>query len=385
MPKYNTRLEMITRLISIPSVSSALPELDQGNRAVVDTLADRLQAAGFRIEILPVNPDQEKYNLVATRGEGSGGLVLAGHTDTVPTNPELWRHNPFKLTEDGGRLYGLGTADMKAFFALAIEAAETFSGQRLKEPLTILATADEESSMSGAKALAAAGTLRARGAIIGEPTGNRPVRMHKGITMERIRVLGQSGHSSNPALGRNALEGMYKVLTTLLEFRDELQARYHNEQFEVPVPTLNLGHIQGGDNPNRICGDCLLDIDLRPLPGMDIVELRQTLRQRLQNCLAGDGLQLEFEMLFPGIPAMETPAGSELVKTVESLSGCRSEAVAFGTEAPYLQELGMDVVIMGPGRIEQAHQPDEYIEIGAMEPYIELLKQLIYKYCVVGH
>ena len=135
--------------------------------------------------------------------------------------------------------------------------------------------------MDGANMLVATGKPRARHAIIGEPTDLRPVRMHKGMMMEAVTVTGQSGHSSNPALGRNALEGMQQVMADLLAFRDELAARHRNPLFEVEVPTLNFGCIHGGDNPNRICGECELHFDLRPLPGMDLEELRAVIRERL--------------------------------------------------------------------------------------------------------
>src|SRR5690606_17587204 len=162
-------------------------------------------------------------------------------------------------------LYGLGTSDMKAFLALVAEAARGLREQDLKQPLVILATADEESSMSGARALVDAGRPRGRHAVICEPTGLRPARMHKGVMVEAVRVIGRSGHSSDPALGLNALEGMTQVLNALLRWRSELQQRHRNDQFKVPVPTLNFGRICGGDNPNRICPEVELQIDIRPL------------------------------------------------------------------------------------------------------------------------
>ena len=152
----------------------------------------------------------------------------------------------------------------------------------LKEPLIILATADEESSMDGARQLAAQGAPKARYAIIGEPTDIKPIRMHKGIMMEAITVQGRAGHSSNPALGNSALEAMQLVIADLLAFRSDLQARYQNPLFEVAVPTLNLGCIHGGDNPNRICGQCELHFDLRALPGMNNDDLHNEIALRLK-------------------------------------------------------------------------------------------------------
>lgn len=375
-------LDMIAGLIAAPSVSSVSPQFDQGNRGVIDLLAGWLEDLGFRVEIQPLDIHPDKANLIATLGTGAGGLVLAGHTDTVPCDPELWNQDPFRLTERDQKLYGLGTSDMKAFLALAIEAARSFDAKQFREPITLLATADEESSMAGALALVEAGRPLGRHAIIGEPTGLRPVRTHKGIMMEAIRIRGHSGHSSDPALGNSALEGMYQVLGEILTWRTELQLRYRNPLFKVPVPTLNLGHIHGGDNPNRICGACELHIDLRPLPGMDLDELHNALEQRLTTRLAGSGLELRVEQLFAGTPAMETPAGAPIVQAAERLTGHSAEAVAFGTEGPYLNQLGMDTLILGPGDIEQAHQPDEYLRLDRINPTVDLLKRMIGEFCV---
>src|SRR5690606_29615515 len=134
--------------------------LDQGNRAVLERLAEWLEGLGFAVEILPLTTHPDKANLIATLGAGPGGLVLAGHTDTVPYDDTRWSHDPFRLTEADGRLYGLGTSDMKSFFALAIAAARRFKAEDLRQPLIVLATADEESSMDGARALVRAGRPR---------------------------------------------------------------------------------------------------------------------------------------------------------------------------------------------------------------------------------
>jgi len=271
---------------------------------------------------------------------------------------------------------------MKAFLALAIEAAGEFSADTFKEPLTLVATADEESSMAGARALVDAKRPQARYAVIGEPTGLRPVRLHKGIMMESLHLRGRAGHSSDPSLGNNALEGMHKVLDALLHWRTELQAAYVNPLFQVAVPTLNLGHIHGGDNPNRICADCELHIDLRPLPGMELAELRATLEQRARRAIEGSGLELACRPLFEGTPAMDTPATSEIVRCTEALTGYSAEALAFGTEGPYFNQMGIDTVVLGPGDIDQAHQPDEYLAEARITPTLALLRELITHFCI---
>lgn len=382
MPSSPTLLQMIDALISTPSVSSVSPEFDQSNRQVIELLANWLHDLGWQVEVIPVPDGSGKANLVATMGRGPGGLVLAGHTDTVPYDASRWNHDPFRLTRRDGRLYGLGTSDMKAFLALAIEAAAGLSPERLREPLILVATADEESSMAGARTLVDVRRPQARFALIGEPTGLRPVRLHKGIMMESIRLEGRSGHSSDPSLGNSALEGMRLVLDELVRWRAELQDRNVNPLFQVPVPTLNLGHIHGGDNPNRICPDCELHIDLRPLPGMELGELRDTLQQRVRHAIRDTGLQLSCRPLFEGTPAMDTPASSEIVRYSEALTGYSAMAVAFGTEGPYFNRMGIDTVVLGPGDIDQAHQPDEYLLESRIPPTLDLLRKLIEHFCV---
>lgn len=375
-------LTMMRELIALPSISSTTPDLDQSNLDVIHRLADWLGALGFRCELMPVSGHQPKANLIATLGSGPGGLVLSGHTDTVPCDPQLWRSDPFRLEERDGRLYGLGSCDMKGFLALAIEAARGYVDQPLQHPLIILATADEESAMSGARALAEAGKPRARAAIIGEPSRLRPIRMHKGMMMEAVRIQGRAGHSSDPTLGANALDAMHRVLGELIAFRQELQTRHHNADFRIAVPTLNLGCIHGGDNPNRICGQCELEFDLRPLPGMSMDGLRNAIAERLHPLADAFGVRLETVPLFPGIPPFENADTQGLVALAEKLTGHPAESVAFGTEAPFLQTLGMDTIVMGPGSIEQAHQPDEYLALDQIRPTLDILDKMIRHYCL---
>ncbi len=235
--------------------------------------------------------------------------------------------------------------------------------------------------MCGARSLQQSGLHLGRHAVIGEPTGLRPVRLHKGIAMESIRLTGRAGHSSDPSLGANALEGMYRRWGRSSTGAGNCRRRHRNPLFKVAVPTMNLGHIHGGDNPNRICGECELQIDLRPLPGMQIDELRESLRQRLGETLDDSGLGLELTPLFPGIDAMETPAQAAIVQAAETLTGHPAEAVAFATEGPFFNAMGMETVVLGPGHIDQAHQPDEYIPMEHFQPTLALLRSLIQKFC----
>lgn len=378
--RYQDHLQ---QLVALPSVSCAVPEWDMSNRAVIDYLANCFVGLGFNTQVMPL-AQTGKANLVATLGSGDGGLVLAGHSDTVPYDADRWQSDPFALTEKEGKLYGLGATDMKGFFPVIIEAVTPYIGHVFKHPLIVLATADEESSMSGARALAKTGIPGAtpRYAVIGEPTGLVPIRMHKGIMMEAVRVRGQSGHSSNPALGKNALEAMNQVMNELISLRTELQLKYRNAGFAVQTPTLNLGCIHGGDGANRICGDCELHFDLRLLPGMDNDELRAAIQQRLTPIAERSGTDIVLSSLFEGVDPFGEDAHCELVKLCEQLTGNHSESVAFATEAPFMQQLGMQTVVMGPGSINQAHQPDEFIPLDQIEPAVKILRGLIEKFCL---
>ncbi|MFA9204442.1 MAG: M20/M25/M40 family metallo-hydrolase, partial [Flavobacteriales bacterium] len=253
-----------------------------------------------------------------------------------------------------------------------------------KAPLIIVATCDEETSMAGAKALLQHAKAKGRFAVIGEPTSLKPARLHKGVMLERVVITGQSGHSSDPELGRIAIEAMHEVISRLLRFKQQLKS-IQNPLFPVPHPTLNLGCIHGGDNPNRICGLCELQFDLRPLPGMQMLALRE----QIADLLADIGQQFDVSMLYEpateGSPAAETPADSIFIQKVEQLTQQGAGAVSFGTEAPYYRQMGMDAVILGPGHIEQAHQPNEYLELKNIPPMLEWLTQLIHYYCVEGH
>ena len=374
--------EMLRALVAAPSVSCTSSALDQSNLTVINELGTWLESLGFTTTVQPLADRPGKANLIATLGGGSGGLVLAGHTDTVPFDETRWTQNPFALTERDGRLYGLGTCDMKGFFPIAIEAARQFVSANLTAPLTIVATSDEESSMAGARQLAAADIPKARYAIIGEPTDFRPIYAHKGFMMLSISLQGASGHSSDPELGRNALDAMHCVMSELLAFRAQLAATHHSPGFHVAVPTLNLGCLSAGDNPNRICDHANLQIDLRLLPGMDTQATIAALEVRLARSAEAHGTEIRMSTVSPPVPPFATPSDGHLVRALERLSANPAGTVAFSTEGPFMQALGMETVIFGPGCIDQAHQPDEYLAVERIAPAVDVLTRLIAEVCI---
>lgn len=372
---------MLEELIGIPSVSSPDPRFDQSNKALVEKLAEWCEALGLSIRLVPNAGDPEKLNLIATRGpelEDGRGFIFSGHTDTVPCDPDLWESDPFRLDARGGRLYGLGVADMKSFFVSALYAIA--AAEDLSAPIHLVATADEESGMDGMRTLADERAIEAAYCVIGEPTELRPVRAHKGVAAERISLLGKAGHASDPALGRSALDGMAHALMELMAYRDQLASRFHDESFRVPSPTLNLGAIEGGDSPNRICGRCAVDLDLRLLPGMNIEAIRAELLEKVKAVAGERGLEASISSLSLPVPTFAVEADVPLVRAAEEVTGAAAESVLFGTEAPFYSALGVETIVLGAGSIRVAHQPNESIAETEMDAafgvYSALLKAL---------
>lgn len=374
--------QRLGRLVAVPSVSSHDPRLDCSNRGVAELVAGWLEQLGFVVRWVDVPESNGKVNVVATLGEGPVGLVLSGHTDTVPCDERGWESDPFQLVERDGRLYGLGSTDMKAFFPLVLEAVRDLRAGDLRRSLVVIATADEESSMSGVKALRGQFEFNGAPALIGEPTSLRPIRAHKGVMMEAIRVHGRSGHASDPASGASALEGMNRVMTALLGWRDELQRRHRDEAFRVQVPTMNLGHVHGGESPNKICAECELHVDLRILPLMRAEEVRGEMREVVASALKDSDLRFELAPLFDGVPPLDTDPRARIVHLAEVLSGQVAGSVAFGTEGPYLQQMGMDTIVLGAGDIARAHQPNEFVPMDQFEPMVKILRGMIEQCCI---
>ncbi|UXD27071.1 Acetylornithine deacetylase [Yersinia enterocolitica] len=383
-------IELYRALIATPSISATDSALDQSNEALINLLAGWFADLGFRVEIQPVPDTRHKFNLLASigensvgkksSGEGSGGLLLAGHTDTVPYDEGRWTRDPFTLTEHDNKLYGLGTADMKGFFAFILDAVRDIDASTLSKPLYILATADEETTMAGARYFAAATQLRPDFAIIGEPTSLQPVRAHKGHISNAIRITGQSGHSSDPARGVNAIDLMHESITELMKLRTTLQERYNNPAFAIPYPTMNFGHINGGDAANRICACCELHMDIRPLPGLTLSDLDELMTEALAPVSARWPGRLSIDQLHPPIPGYECPTDHHMVGVIEELLGERTAVVNYCTEAPFIQQI-CPTLVLGPGSINQAHQPDEFIDMAFIEPTRELIGQLVDHFC----
>lgn len=373
----------LQQLVALPSVSSKDDSLDMSNAEIIHILADWLETMGAKIELMTVTESPKKLNLIATFGSGTDGLVLSGHTDTVPYDSHIWDTDPFVLTDASDKLFGLGVTDMKCFFSLVLEVLAKFDVTKFKRPLTILATADEETTMLGAQTLAnkliEENRKLGKYALIGEPTGLKPIHLHKGIMTEHIHIVGQAGHSSNPAFGNSAIEGMHKVVSALMQWRETLQEQHKDDRFNVPMPTINFGSIHGGDNPNRICAECELKLDVRVMPSMQIENIRQTMHDIAKKSISNSGLAIHFHDRFAGLEPMETEQQSEIVALTETFSGQQSGSVGFATEGPYLNKLGCETVILGAGDIDVAHQANEYLALDRINPMMKILENLMAK------
>ena len=240
--------------------------------------------------------------------------------------------------------------------------------------------------MAGARFFAESQAIKPDVAIIGEPTNLVPVIMHKGHMSHRISVQGQSGHSSKPSLGVNAIEIMYQVIGELIDLKEKFNLNYKNEAFDVPAPTLNMGAIKGGDNANRICGHCDLDIDLRSLPGMSDDELLHWLSEALKPLAEKYPARISFEELHPSSPSFEQAKHAKddncLVSIAEEISGHTCCAVNYATEAPFIQQLGCQTIVLGPGSIDQAHQPNEFLAHSEIKKTDKLLVEMVHRYCL---
>tara|TARA_R110001606_G_scaffold67250_6_gene154171 strand:+ start:23634 stop:24758 length:1125 start_codon:yes stop_codon:yes gene_type:complete len=372
---------MYQQLIAAPSISAMDESLSMSNKGVIDLLATWCTSLGFECEITELSGPKGRFNLLAKRGQGDGGLMLAGHTDTVPFDDSRWNYNPFKLSEDNNKLYGLGSIDMKGFFAFVLQSISELDENIQTQPILILATADEETTMAGAQQVCQHKNLKPARCIIGEPTDMTPVFTHKGHMSSAIRVVGRSGHSSDPERGLNAIEVMHKVIAKLLTLKEQLKNKYAVEHFVIPYPTLNLGHIHGGDNANRICGCCEMHIDMRPLPGLSVQELQMMLLKIATeiNNQYPDSVSV-MDMHEP-IPAFTGSTDSALVKLAEKISGEQAVAVNYCTEAPFIQQLGCETIVMGPGSINQAHQPDEFLAMEKIKPSQHIITEMIRTSC----
>ena len=376
--RYSPR-EMLEKLIAFPTVSS------ESNLDLIEFVQDYL--AGYGIGSHKVMSDcGKKANLYATIGpEVAGGVVLSGHTDVVPVVGQNWHTDPFQLTEKDGLLYGRGTCDMKAFSAIALALVPDMAA--MDRPIHLASSYDEEIGCSGAPRLI--DTIKEnlppiRAVVVGEPTSMRVVIGHKSILHFDTHVTGIEAHSSQQHRGVSAVMIAGRLINWLGE-RQRTNAENADPEnpFEPPFSTLHCGVVEGGTAHNITARHCRFVTDIRTIPSEDPMAffkeyesfVREVVEPEMRVVHPDTGVELEFHANVPGFNAAED---AEAVLLAKQLSGQNATEVApYAAESGQFQKAGFSVAMCGPGSIDQAHQPDEYISIEQLNAGTEFMRRLI--------
>lgn len=363
-------IEWLSKLIAFDTTSR------YSNLALIDDVAQWLQEQGLT-PWLAYNGERTKANLFATIpsaiGSQEGGLILSGHTDVVPVDGQDWHSDPFVAEIREGRLYGRGAADMKGFIASVLAAVPQMKSARLKRPLHIALSYDEEIGCLGAPVMIA--QLQARGlspehCIVGEPTSMKMVVAHKGIHTFRCKVHGKAAHSSLTPQGVNAIEYAAKLIVFINGLAAQLQNRHQNDPaYDVPFSTLSVNTIGGGTASNIVPQLCEFEFDCRNLPHMDTEEIVRPIEEHIKKVLEPQMQAVDpacsIEMVRgENVPAMPEAEAALLHDLVTQLVADHARLkVAYATEGGQFHQAGIHTVICGPGSIGQAHKPDEFVEL----------------------
>jgi acetylornithine deacetylase len=372
-------IEILERLVAFDTVSA------NSNLELIDWVAAYL--GRFSIATTRSSVFTGKANLFATIGPAErGGVLLSGHTDVVPVAGQEWHTDPFRLTEDNGRLHGRGSADMKGFIALVLALVPELVERSLAVPLHLAFTHDEETGCFGAPALIEAlptGMARPLLAIVGEPTSMQIANAQKGCSFFRTRIIGHEGHSSAPDRGVNAISAAAEIIAEIDRLHAEARARARPDSgFDPPHTTLSVGTIAGGTAVNIIALECTFDWDLRSLPDEDAAALKA----RIDRFISADLLPrmragyreaaVETETIV-AVPPLAPVAGSPAEALARRLTGLNTTTtVSFASEAGLYQQAGIPAIVCGPGSIDVAHKPDEYItraELAAGQAFLDRL------------
>ena len=386
--------ELARRLVAIDTTST------KTNEPLIALLAERLEHAGFRVHVQAWTVDGNvKANLVAAAGPPEAdGLLISGHTDTVPfAGQPGWTRDPLALEIADDRVYGRGTSDMKVFIAQAVCAAESLDPSRLRRPLVLGFTADEEVGCLGAARLAP-DLARQLGAVplptqcwIGEPTGWEVYSAHKSVTLFDVTIRGRGGHSGLPALGVNAISIAGRVIEELTRYQNELREKpspaFRETFADAPFSTLNVGSIHGGTVANMIAEECVIRVSTRGMPDIDPLAIHAEVRTRLAALDTRDPV-------FPAEPAAITVGDAIVVPAMSSARGTPLERALFArlgrstargsllaADGCHFTPLGIATLIAGPGDFDQAHQPDESISRRAFEEGADVVRAVITRVC----
>jgi len=369
---------VLERLIAFDTVSA------NSNRALIDFCAEYLEAAGAKVRLVP-SKDGAKANLFATIGpETEGGVVLSGHTDVVPVEGQDWSSDPFTLTERGGKLYGRGTCDMKGFVALAVALAPDFAARDLKAPVHLALSYDEEVGCIGVRPLLAAiaeHLPRPRAVIVGEPSEMRVVTAHKGVEAFRTRITGKEAHSSQTDRAASAIMTAAR-LVAFLEDCAAAETENPDPAFDPPYTTVSVGTITGGTALNIVPRHCEFVWEYRTIPGRDDQAIKAKfdayVAKTVLPALRANAPEAAIKTkALAAVPAFQASGGDAetLVKHLARTN--ETAAVSYATEAGLFEAYDMPTIICGPGSIDQAHQPDEFISVAQFQAGEAFLRRLM--------
>jgi acetylornithine deacetylase len=370
-------LELAQTLVRINTVSA------NSNLELIHFVRDELARLGVASR-LTYNADRTKANLFATLGEGKpSGIILSGHTDTVPWDGQDWTHDPLGATVHDGRLYGRGSADMKSFIGIAVAQAKRFLESDAPFAVHLAFSFDEEVGCLGVKELIAdmkdAG-IRPLACIVGEPTSMVPAIAHKGVYRYKCCVRGKEAHSSLTPQSVNAIEMAARVVGGLRDMAENLErTEQRYDGFDVPFTTISVGQFHGGIADNVVPRDAEFRYEFRDLPTADVVALQQqviaharSLEPAMKKVATDAGFRFETICEVPSFLGSANDAVTRLAQRLSGESG--TTLVAFGTEAGLFKNAGIPTVVCGPGSILQAHQPDEFVsleQLGRCEAFLQ--------------
>lgn len=372
-----TAAEILLDLVAIPSVSS------MSNQPVIDYVLHHLDPSHWTMELHNYRDSSgtPKANLVAMSKSAPGTateLTFVCHTDTVPFEVD-WHAAVHPVIQDG-RLYGRGSCDVKGFLACVLATLSQLDLGRVRKPLALVFTADEEVGCVGAKHLAGKSAIRTRYMIIGEPTGLRPVRAGKGYALAEIAVKGQQAHSAFPAHGHSAIVDAARVVLQLEHVAAKL-SEFVDPTFDPPFTTMNVGLIQGGTAKNIVPGECRITVEWRPVPGQNpalAAELIEEQLRHLAQTTPGFEARLDVKRMDPPFEPAPT---SDLAHLLESVSGRPSATVSFGTEAAHFRNAALEAIVFGPGDMTVAHKSGEFVPIGELNECVAHLLTVVSKLC----
>ena len=358
------------------------------NLALIEAIQLQFDALDIPYE-LTFNAEHSKANLFATIGDAERpGLVLSGHTDVVPVDGQEWSSDPFVLRERDGKLFGRGSCDMKGFIAVCLAMAESFKQAQLPVPVHFAFSYDEEVGCLGVRSLIAEldkRPVKPLACIVGEPSSMQIISAHKGMLDTRCTIKGCAGHSSLPDRGVNAIVAASRLIDRLQrEFEEIKRNGPFDPRFTPPHSTLHVGKIEGGTAVNIIPEHCEFEYEIRNIPGQDPRDIaqkvehfaEQELLPGMRNIYRGSDIEWQTQALFPDLDTPESLPINDWMKTVLD-DASPVGAVSYGTEAGLFSQIGIPTVVCGPGSINQAHRPDEYVEISQIEACIQFMQSLI--------